>query len=128
MAASFFAWGWPEQSVNHRHCDPATKPLAWRMFLLGGGARSEHEDYLAPPVDRETRNHLPRLYSGCPDMMKEIWSYLLFRPTTVQRIKKRIRLCRHFARVGFVGVPFTAYSVAEPELVCAAPVRMPFLN
>ena len=52
-----------------------TNPLAWRMFLMGGGAASELQDYLAPPADRTTRNHLPRLYSK-PDMMKEIYKYL----------------------------------------------------
>ena len=50
-------------------------PLAWRMFLMGGGAASELQDYLAPPANRTTRNHLPRLYSK-PDMMKEIYKYL----------------------------------------------------
>jgi ankyrin repeat protein len=50
-------------------------PLAWRMFLMGGGAASELRDYLAPPANRATRNHLPRLYSK-PDMMKEIYKYL----------------------------------------------------
>ena len=115
MACNFIAWGWPEQSVNHcgfnGQNDPATKPVAWRTFLLGGSAHSEQQDYLAPPggVDHSTRNHLPRLYNGCPDMMKEIWSYLLFRPTEAQRDTMRVRLCRHFARVGFVGVPFTTY-------------------
>ena len=49
--------------------------LAWRMFLLGGGAASEVQEYLAPPANRTTRNHLPRLYSK-PDMMKEIFKYL----------------------------------------------------
>ena len=52
-----------------------TNPLAWRMFLMGGGAASELQDYLAPPADRTTRNHLPRLYSK-PDMMKEVYKYL----------------------------------------------------
>ena len=52
-----------------------TNPLAWRMFLMGGGAASELQDYLAPPANRTTRNHLPRLYSK-PDMMKEIYKYL----------------------------------------------------
>jgi ankyrin repeat protein len=52
-----------------------TNPLAWRMFLMGGGAASELQDYLAPPANRTTRNHLPRLYSK-PDMMKEVYKYL----------------------------------------------------
>ena len=52
-----------------------TNPLAWRMFLMGGGAASELQDYLAPPANRTTRNHLPRLYSK-PDMVKEIYKYL----------------------------------------------------
>ena len=47
----------------------------WRVFLLGGGAASELQDYLAPPLNRSTRNFLPRLYSK-PDMVKEIWTYL----------------------------------------------------
>ena len=47
----------------------------WKMFLMGGGAASELQDYLAPPANRTTRNFLPRLYSK-PDMMKEIWRYL----------------------------------------------------
>jgi ankyrin repeat protein len=50
-------------------------PLAWRMFLMGGGAASELQDYLAPPANRTTRNHLPRLYSK-PDMIKEVYKYL----------------------------------------------------
>jgi hypothetical protein len=45
------------------------------MFLMGGGAASELQDYLAPPANRTTRNHLPRLYSK-PDMIKEIYKYL----------------------------------------------------
>jgi hypothetical protein len=45
------------------------------MFLMGGGAASELQDYLAPPANRTTRNFLPRLYSK-PDMVKEIWKYL----------------------------------------------------
>ena len=52
-----------------------TNPLAWRMFLMGGGAASELQDYLAPPANRSTRNHLPRLYSK-PDMTKEVYKYL----------------------------------------------------
>jgi ankyrin repeat protein len=52
-----------------------TNPLAWRMFLMGGGAASELQDYLAPPANRTTRNHLPRLYSK-PDMVKEVYTYL----------------------------------------------------
>ena len=53
-----------------------TNPLAWRMFLMGGGAASELQDYLAPPANRvATRNYLPRLYSK-PDMMKEVYKYL----------------------------------------------------
>ena len=52
-----------------------TNPLAWRMFLMGGGAASELQDYLAPPANRTTRNHLPRLYSK-PDMMKEVYKFL----------------------------------------------------
>ena len=54
-----------------------TNPLAWRMFLMGGGAASELRDYLAPPAGQEkaTRNHLPRLYSK-PDMMKEVYKFL----------------------------------------------------
>jgi ankyrin repeat protein len=52
-----------------------TNPLAWRMFLMGGGAASELQDYLAPPANRTMRNHLPRLYSK-PDMMKEVYKYL----------------------------------------------------
>ena len=52
-----------------------TNPLAWQMFLMGGGASSELQDYLAPPANRATRNYLPRLYSK-PDMMKEVWKYL----------------------------------------------------
>jgi ankyrin repeat protein len=52
-----------------------TNPLAWRMFLMGGGAASELQDYVAPPANRTTRNHLPRLYSK-PDMMKEVYTYL----------------------------------------------------
>jgi ankyrin repeat protein len=52
-----------------------TNPLAWRMFLMGGGAASELQDYLVPPANRTTRNHLPRLYSK-PDMVKEIYKYL----------------------------------------------------
>ena len=52
-----------------------TNPLAWRMFLMGGGAASELQDYLAPPANQATRNHLPRLYSK-PDMMKEVYTYL----------------------------------------------------
>jgi ankyrin repeat protein len=52
-----------------------TNPLAWRMFLMGGGAASELQDYLAPPPNQATRNHLPRLYSK-PDMMKEVYKYL----------------------------------------------------
>ena len=51
-----------------------TNPLAWRMFLMGGGAASELQDYLAPPANRTTRNHLPRLYSK-PDMTKEVLVY-----------------------------------------------------
>ena len=47
----------------------------WKMFLMGGGAASELQDYLAPPANRTTRNFLPRLYSK-PDMVKEIWKYL----------------------------------------------------
>jgi ankyrin repeat protein len=47
----------------------------WKMFLRGGGAASELQDYLAPPANRTTRNFLPRLYSK-PDMVKEIWKYL----------------------------------------------------
>ena len=47
----------------------------WKMFLMGGGAASELQDYLAPPANRSTRNFLPRLYSK-PDMVKEIWKYL----------------------------------------------------
>jgi ankyrin repeat protein len=47
----------------------------WKMFLMGGGAESELQDYLAPPANRSTRNFLPRLYSK-PDMVKEIWTYL----------------------------------------------------
>ena len=45
------------------------------MLLMGGGAASELQDYLAPPANRTTRNFLPRLYSK-PDMVKEIWKYL----------------------------------------------------
>ena len=45
------------------------------MLLMGGGAASELQDYLAPPANRSTRNFLPRLYSK-PDMVKEIWKYL----------------------------------------------------
>jgi hypothetical protein len=45
------------------------------MFLMGGGAASELQDFLAPPANRTTRNFLPRLYSK-PDMVKEIWRYL----------------------------------------------------
>ena len=52
-----------------------TNPLGWRMFLMGGGAASELQDYLAPPANRATRNYLPRLYSK-PDMMKEIWKFM----------------------------------------------------
>ena len=52
-----------------------TNPLAWRMFLMGGGAASELQDYLAPSPNQATRNHLPRLY-GKPDMMKEVYTYL----------------------------------------------------
>ena len=52
-----------------------TNPLAWRMFLMGGGAASELQDYLAPSPNQATRNHLPRLYSK-PDMMKEVYTYL----------------------------------------------------
>ena len=52
-----------------------TNPLAWRMFLMGGGAASELQDYLAPSPNQATRNHLPRLYSK-PDMVKEIWKYM----------------------------------------------------
>ena len=52
-----------------------TNPLAWRMFLMGGGAASELQDYLTPPPNRTTRNHLPRLYSK-PDMIKEVYKYL----------------------------------------------------
>ena len=37
-----------------------TNPLAWRLFLMGGGAASELQDYLAPPANRATRNSLPR--------------------------------------------------------------------
>ena len=48
----------------------------WKMFLMGGGAASELQDYLAPPANRTTRNFLPRLYSK-PDMVKELfWKYL----------------------------------------------------
>jgi hypothetical protein len=47
----------------------------WKMFLMGGGAASELQDYLSPPANRTTRNFLPRLYSK-PDMVKEIWKYL----------------------------------------------------
>ena len=47
----------------------------WKMFLMGGGAASELQDYLVPPANRTTRNFLPRLYSK-PDMVKEIWKYL----------------------------------------------------
>jgi ankyrin repeat protein len=47
----------------------------WKMFLMGGGAASELQDYLAPPANRTTRNFLPRLYSK-PDMVKEIFKYL----------------------------------------------------
>jgi len=47
----------------------------WKMFLMGGGAASELQDYLEPPANRSTRNFLPRLYSK-PDMVKEIWKYL----------------------------------------------------
>jgi ankyrin repeat protein len=47
----------------------------WKMFLMGGGAASELQDYLVPPANRTTRNFLPRLYSK-PDMVKEIWTYL----------------------------------------------------
>ena len=47
----------------------------WKMFLMGGGAASELQDYLMPPANRTMRNFLPRLYSK-PDMMKEIWKYL----------------------------------------------------
>jgi hypothetical protein len=47
----------------------------WKMFLMGGGAASELQDYLAPPANGTTRNFLPRLYSK-PDMVKEIWKYL----------------------------------------------------
>ena len=47
----------------------------WRMFLMGGGASSELQDYLAPPANRTTKNYLPRLYSK-PDMVKEVWKYL----------------------------------------------------
>jgi ankyrin repeat protein len=47
----------------------------WKMFLMGGGAASELQDFLAPPANRTTRNFLPRLYSQ-PDMVKEIWRYL----------------------------------------------------
>ena len=47
----------------------------WRMFLMGGGASSELQDYLAPPANRTTLNYLPRLYSK-PDMVKEVWKYL----------------------------------------------------
>ena len=50
-------------------------PLAWRMFLMGGGAASELQDYLAPSPNQATRNHLPRLYSK-PDMIKEVYKYL----------------------------------------------------
>jgi ankyrin repeat protein len=45
------------------------------MFLMGGGAASELQDYLTPPANRTTRNHLPRLYSK-PDMVKEVYKYL----------------------------------------------------
>ena len=70
-------------AAKHGHLDTVrvlaevwpTNPLAWRMFLMGGGAASELRDYLAPPTNRETRNHLPRLY-GKPDMMKEVYKYL----------------------------------------------------
>jgi len=48
---------------------------AWKMFLMGAGAASELQDYLAPPANRATRNFLPRLYSK-PDMVKEVWKYL----------------------------------------------------
>jgi ankyrin repeat protein len=47
----------------------------WYMFLMGGGAASELQDYLVPPANRTTRNFLPRLYSK-PDMVKEVWTYL----------------------------------------------------
>ena len=70
-------------SARHGHLDAVrvlaevwpTNPLVWRMFLMGGGAASELQDYLAPPANRTTRNHLPRLYSK-PDMMKEVYKYL----------------------------------------------------
>jgi hypothetical protein len=47
----------------------------WKMFLMGGGAASELQDFLSPPANRTTRNFLPLLYSK-PDMVKEIWKYL----------------------------------------------------
>jgi ankyrin repeat protein len=47
----------------------------WYMFLMGGGASSELQDYLVPPANRTTRNYVPRLYSKA-DMVREIWTYL----------------------------------------------------
>ena len=47
----------------------------WKMFLMGGGAASEVQDYMVPPANRTTRNFLPRLH-GTPDMIKEIYKYL----------------------------------------------------
>jgi hypothetical protein len=45
------------------------------MFLMGGGAASQLQDYLVPPANLTTRDFLPRMYSK-PDMVKEIWKYL----------------------------------------------------
>ena len=41
---------------------------------MGSGATSELRDYLAPPMNRATRNFLPILYK--PEMMKEVWKFL----------------------------------------------------
>ena len=50
------------------------EPDTWRMFLLGSGAASQLEAYLAPPPTNGPLNHLPRLYK--PDMIKYIWSFV----------------------------------------------------
>ena len=55
-----------------------TNPLAWRMFLMGGGAANELQDYLASPANRvATRNYI--LAAAVQQAIHdegEIWKYL----------------------------------------------------
>ena len=76
---------WRGQSVleiatKHEHDDVVrllveAEQWPWDMFLMGGRAGSHQQDYLAPPANRTTRNHLPRLYSN-KDVVWGIWKFL----------------------------------------------------